>query len=138
MTTRQNEVLPAGITKHKDKYRVTKTFLGKNYSFGTMARLYDAKCVNKNVDVIISFARENNSELINENIFLKGKITELEKKIELMEAWSVNANDKLEQEEKNSKLWMEAYLRDHKKAMEHLNQVEELKNRSLWQRILNV
>lgn len=115
--------LPPGITYSKGKYRVSKTFLGKNYSFGTIARLHDAKSVNKNVDAIIAFAREKNGDLINENVALKGRVTELEKELKYLELWSLKFNNELEH---------------CRIGHEHLSKENErLKNRNLWQRIWN-
>lgn len=131
------DVLPPGITKNNGKFRVTKTFLTKNYSFGTFARLYDAKCVNKNVDTIIAFAREQNGGLINENISLKSRISDLEKKIKLMELWSLNTNNQLEASEKECELLRKETLSYSQKMAEQSYEISRLKSRDLWQRIWN-
>lgn len=138
MTKQLTKDLPAGITHYNGKYRVTKRFLGKNYSFGTIARLHDAKCINKNVDAIIAFAREGNNELINENISLKCKITELEKKINDMELWALENHDKLEESKRLVKSWKQEAMISSLTITKQTHEINRLKNRGLWQRFWNM
>src|SRR5699024_11495677 len=83
------EILPTGVSKTKDGYRVSYKFNGKHLSFGERRRLNDAIALNDNVKVILELARGNNVELLEENRQLKGKVTELKKEVESLELWSM-------------------------------------------------
>src|SRR5699024_2298715 len=90
------EILPTGVSKTKDGYRVSYKFNGKHLSFGERKRLNDAIALNNNVKVILELARGNNVELLEENRQLKGKVTEFQKEVECLELWSMKCNDELE------------------------------------------
>src|SRR5699024_470762 len=127
-----------GITYSNGKYRVSKTFRGKNYSFGTIARLHDAKSVNKNVDAIIAFARETNGDLINENSALKGRVKEMEKEVRSIQQWSIKGNDKIENVV-NERNFLRFEIDEHKADLLEVSyENERLKKRNLWQRIWNL
>ena len=117
------EILPTGVSKTKDGYRVSYKFNGKHLSFGERRRLNDAIALNDNVKVILELARGNNKELLEENRQLKGKVTELKKEVESLELWSMKCNDELEKV--NNQLHGAHYT------------IARLKKRNLWQRILN-
>ena len=117
------EILPTGVSKTKDGYRVSYKFNGKHLSFGERRRLNDAIALNDNVKVILELARGNNVELLEENRQLKGKVTELKKEVESLELWSMKCNDELEKV--NNQLLDAHYT------------IARLKKRNLWQRILN-
>ena len=117
------EILPTGVSKTKDGYRVSYKFNGKHLSFGERRRLNDAIALNDNVKVILELARGNNVELLEENRQLKGKVTELKKEVESLELWSMKCNDELEKV--NNQLLDAHYT------------ITRLKKRNLWQRILN-
>ena len=117
------EILPTGVSKTKDGYRVSYKFNGKHLSFGERRRLNDAIALNNNVKVILELARGNNVELLEENRQLKGKVTELKKEVESLELWSMKCNDELEKV--NNQLLDAHYT------------IARLKKRNLWQRILN-
>src|SRR5699024_9502320 len=87
------EILPTGVSKTKDCYRVSYKFTGKHLSFGERRRLNDAIALNNNVKVIIKLARGNNVELLEENRQHKDKVTELKKEGERLELWSMKCND---------------------------------------------
>ena len=117
------EILPTGVSKTKDGYRVSYKFNGKHLSFGERKRLNDAIALNNNVKVILELARGNNVELLEENRQLKGKVTELKIEVESLELWSMKCNDELEKV--NNQLLDAHYT------------IARLKKRNLWQRILN-
>ena len=117
------EILPTGVSKTKDGYRVSYKFNGKHLSFGERRRLNDAIALNDNVKVILELARGNNVELLEENRQLKGKVTELKKEVESLELWSMKCNDELEKV--NNQLLDAHYT------------IARLKKRNLWQRIFN-
>ena len=117
------EILPTGVSKTKDGYRVSYKFNGKHLSFGERRRLNDAIALNDNVKVILELARGNNVELLEENRQLKGKVTELKKEVESLELWSMKCND--EMEKVNNQLLDAHYT------------IARLKKRNLWQRIFN-
>ena len=117
------EILPTGVSKTKDGYRVSYKFNGKHLSFGERKRLNDAIALNNNVKVILELARGNNKELLEENRQLKGKVTELEKEVDSLELWSMKCNDELEN--------------THSQLLDAHYTIARLKKRNLWQRILN-
>ena len=117
------EILPTGVSKTKDGYRVSYKFNGKHLSFGERKRLNDAIALNNNVKVVLELARGNNKDLLEENRQLKGKVTELKKEVESLELWSMKCNDELEKV--NNQLLDAHYT------------IARLKKRNLWQRILN-
>ena len=117
------EILPTGVSKTKDGYRVSYKFNGKHLSFGERKRLNDAIALNNNVKVVLELARGNNKDLLEENRQLKGKVTELKKEVESLELWSMKCNDELEKV--NNQLLDAHYT------------ITRLKKRNLWQRILN-
>ena len=117
------EILPTGVSKTKDGYRVSYKFNGKHLSFGERRRLNDAIALNNNVKVILELARGNNKQLLEENRQLKGKVTELEKEVASLELWSMKCNDELEE--------------THNQLLDAHYTIARLKKRNLWQRILN-
>ena len=117
------EILPTGVSKTKDGYRVSYKFNGKHLSFGERKRINDAIALNNNVKMILELARGNNKELLEENRQLKGKVTELEKEVEMNEFWMRQQNE---------------FLEDAQKQMTGAHyKIARLKKRNLWQRILN-
>ena len=117
------EILPTGVSKTKDGYRVSYKFNGKHLSFGERKRLNDAIALNNNVKVVLELARGNNKDLLEENRQLKGKVTELKKEVESLELWSMKCNDELEN--------------THSQLLDAHYTIARLKKRNLWQRILN-
>ncbi len=131
------EILPTGVSKTKDGYRVSYKFNGKHLSFGERKRLNDAIALNNNVKVILELARGNNVDLLEENRQLKGKVTELEKEVEMNEFWMG-----LKSEEYETAITayddMKSACRDKENQLLDAHyKIARLKKRNLWQRILN-
>src|SRR5699024_2450652 len=117
------EILPTGVSKTKDGYRVSYKFNGKHLSFGERRRLNDAIALNDNVKVILELASGNNKDLLEENRQLKGKVTELEKEVEMNRLWMIRGGEVAE--------------KAHNQLLDAHYTIARLKKRNLWQRILN-
>lgn len=132
-----NEILPIGIGKHRDGYRVSRKFRGKHLSFGTRKRLNDAIALNDNVQLLMDAARNNVDEYINENRVLKSELTKAKKEIEHREHWAVVLNDELEHLEKENATCLNEVDSLNVQVVDHQREIARLKKRNLWQRILN-
>ena len=131
------EILPTGVSKTKDGYRVSYKFNGKHLSFGERKRLNDAIALNNNVKVILELARGNNKQLLEENRQLKGKVTELGREIELNEFWMRRKSVDFEDMNEAYDFLKSAYTDKERELLDAHYTIARLKKRNLWQRIFN-